>query len=195
MVPVYFGFKNNPFFKQSLRQDLLPESFNDELTTKRQVLWAIVTKVLVTVGTTAFDALVRYFDSPVPGFNFTFQIADGEYVPRYGECHRFILGLGDKFSEFDLVVSHAGAGSVYSLLPMRDCSVLVVPNLGREDPHQLELASYLGDNELVAVMTMEELTGSPVEESIRMAMEFRRAQYKKEEFFVLGEILSFFGID
>ena len=44
-------------------------------------------------------------------------------------------------------------------------------------------------------MTMEELTGRPVEESIRMAMEFRRAQYTKEEFFVLGEILSFFGID
>lgn len=98
-------------------------------------------KVLVTVGTTKFDSLIKYLDE-VAGYNFTFQIGNGEYTPKNYHFFRFSENISEYYKKADVIISHAGAGTLYSLLRMHK-KVLMVPNLERRDKHQVEIAEYL----------------------------------------------------
>ena len=128
--------------------------------------------VFVTVGTTSFDALIRALDNHSvvdvlrdKGYSsLTLQIGRGTYAPRniippgasravlggapgtsgefVVECFDFRPSLDQAMRDADLVVSHAGAGSVFEALGLRR-PLLVVVNETLMGNHQVELAEEL----------------------------------------------------
>lgn len=115
-------------------------------------------RVFVTVGTTSFDALARAMDDPRivdalvrKGFTgLTMQIGRGAYRPRrIANARAFDVEIVDYLPSIDreiaraaLVISHAGAGSVFETLRARR-PLLVVVNETLMDNHQRELAEEL----------------------------------------------------
>jgi UDP-N-acetylglucosamine transferase subunit ALG13 len=99
-------------------------------------------KVLVTVGTGAFDELISACDNLayLKKFDVTLQIGKSTYIPRNFEYFTFIRNID--YSAYDLIISHAGTGSVFGILEL-GINLIVVPNLYRKDKHQNELARYL----------------------------------------------------
>jgi len=103
-------------------------------------------KLFVTVGTTEFDNLIKHVDLNLgdsKDFLITAQISDHAcYKPQYIQSFNFIDNIDNEIERADIVITHAGAGSVYSLLE-RGKKIIVVPNISRVDHHQLELARYV----------------------------------------------------
>ncbi|MCO5561734.1 hypothetical protein L7F22_015357 [Adiantum nelumboides] len=116
-------------------------------------------KVFVTVGTTLFDALVRAVDKPEckaalarQGYSsLVFQIGRGSYLPSKEDdvggllkvdFFTFSPDLKDHLSSADLVISHAGSGSIFETLRMGK-PLIVVVNEALMDNHQAELAEEL----------------------------------------------------
>lgn len=149
-------------------------------------------KVLITVGTTPFDKLIEYFDCSIKDFAFTFQISSGTYIPKNGNWSRSINNFESLVDEFDLIVTHAGAGSVYSFLE-RGKRMIIVPNTQRNDKHQLELANYIRSNRFACVLTIDELYSLTIEAVIEDALEFKGADYLKDDFFYSERIVKFFN--
>jgi len=106
--------------------------------------------VFVTVGTTAFDPLVEAVDRGGHAGHALLQIGDGEYVPANARWFRFEPGIRRHVEAADVVVCHAGAGSVFGLLES-GIVPLVVPNTVRRDKHQLEIARWLTRNRYAVV--------------------------------------------
>ncbi|MFD0848385.1 PssE/Cps14G family polysaccharide biosynthesis glycosyltransferase [Sphingosinicella xenopeptidilytica] len=145
-------------------------------------------KIFVTVGTTRFDSLVQY-------------IAENEYF-RTHEC---VLQVGsggphpDSFQVFDytnqidrfyawadVIITHAGAGSIYRLLDMRK-SLVIVPNTDRLDPHQSDIARFMHENgHALAVDSLPELTAF-----VEKAATMRFHPFEREAFFAVEDILNF----
>ena len=108
--------------------------------------------IFVTVGTTSFDDLVETIDSDEFGRaakcagygRILVQIGRGTYEPKRVEFYRFKPSLDDDFAKADLVISHAGAGSIMESLRLRR-RLLVVVNESLMDNHQWELAGALRD--------------------------------------------------
>mmetsp|Transcript_17177 Transcript_17177/g.54939 ORF Transcript_17177/g.54939 Transcript_17177/m.54939 type:complete len:186 (+) Transcript_17177:1732-2289(+) len=122
--------------------------------------------VFVTVGTTKFDALIMALDCDafveilsVMGYtSLLLQIGTGEYEPhnvfgREGEATKHRTGvtleyfrlrpsLAQLVESASLVISHAGAGSIFESLKARR-ALLVVVNDRLMDNHQSELAEHL----------------------------------------------------
>ena len=119
--------------------------------------------VFVTVGTTSFDALVEAMDSEEliqtlieRGYDsLTIQRGRGTYVPKHitstsserssaikVQVVEFLPSLDAILKEASLVISHAGAGSVFESLSLGK-PTLVVVNESLMDNHQVELAETL----------------------------------------------------
>ncbi|MEZ8018169.1 PssE/Cps14G family polysaccharide biosynthesis glycosyltransferase [Vibrio splendidus] len=105
--------------------------------------------ILVTVGTTAFDELIAVIDEKFEGDKSVDIVAQTSsssiYTPKNFESFRFSDDFQSYVDSADLIVTHAGAGSVYSMLENRK-KLVVVPNLTRADNHQIELAQYVQEN-------------------------------------------------
>ncbi|UCZ56524.1 hypothetical protein LGV61_12460 [Desulfurispirillum indicum] len=102
--------------------------------------------ILLTVGTTPFDSLVRYIDTNAPkNLNIQMQISNGDYKPSHFNFFSFNQNIHVLYEQASVVICHAGAGTVYKLLEMNK-KIIVVPNLERADPHQRELAEFVGKN-------------------------------------------------
>ncbi len=106
--------------------------------------------ILVTVGTTAFDELIKVIDESFKhdqSIDIIAQISSSSsYTPKNIESFEFSNDFQYFVESADLIVTHAGAGSVYSMLE-KGKKLIVVPNLTRADDHQLELAKYVQDND------------------------------------------------
>ena len=122
--------------------------------------------VLVTVGTTKFDALVKAVDSTdvanalvARGYTrLIIQKGAGKHqvqtlVPFGGQDNQLSNGLQVQVFEFapslaeymqaaDLIISHAGSGSIFEALRLRK-PLIAVPNAILMDNHQAELADHL----------------------------------------------------
>lgn len=122
--------------------------------------------VLVTVGTTKFDALVKAVDSTAVadalvarGYTrLVIQKGAGKHqvqtlVPIGSQHHQLSNGLQVQVFEFapslaeymqaaDLIISHAGSGSIFEALRLRK-PLVAVPNAILMDNHQAELANHL----------------------------------------------------
>jgi len=115
-------------------------------------------KLFVTVGTTRFDELIREVckESVLRAFvdygysDITIQIGTGEFEPP--STHN-VSGLNLNFfrkkasiredmEQADLIVSHAGAGSLFESLRMKK-KVITVANESLMGNHQTELANAL----------------------------------------------------
>ncbi|CAI5724812.1 hypothetical protein KXD40_003449 [Peronospora effusa] len=114
--------------------------------------------VFVTVGTTKFDALVAALDTDAclcalvaRGFtSLRMQIGHGEKRPRTSfpglelSFYRHDPHYKDDVARADLIISHAGAGSIMDGLALKKKLVVVV-NTELMDNHQMELAEAMAD--------------------------------------------------
>ncbi|KAK3281812.1 hypothetical protein CYMTET_10420 [Cymbomonas tetramitiformis] len=120
--------------------------------------------VFVTVGTTSFDDLISVVDSPCciealreKGFDkIVIQLGRGTYVPKLlgkdqkernanginSEYFAFSSSLAENIKSADLVISHAGSGSIFETLGAGR-PLIVVVNDKLMDNHQQELADEL----------------------------------------------------
>ncbi|KAK9821284.1 hypothetical protein WJX74_009742 [Apatococcus lobatus] len=122
-------------------------------------------EVFVTVGTTRFEALIKAADSHAVaealsrhGYRrLIMQIGTGTYKPQRlvpsGTCAQHPSGLEITFFDFlptlkqqmaaaDLVISHAGSGSIFEALVMRK-PLIAVPNPILMHNHQAQLVEHL----------------------------------------------------
>lgn len=140
-----------------------------------------MTRLLITVGTTRFDSLVetiftesfleaaqkisvdkivlQHGHSPLPrSVEVTFSI----------EAHTFLSHLQDEIEMADIVIGHAGSGTVLDVLrgsPFQSSNkqqqrrpiLIVVPNEDLMDNHQLELANQLEFLQCAIVSNIKQL--------------------------------------
>lgn len=139
------------------------------------------TSVLVTVGSTRFDELVAAVDNLAfaaavrdAGYDrLVIQAGEGDYMPHrmfpsnckscllenglLVEWFTYVPSLEPYFSSAGLVISHAGAGSIFETL-RRGIPLITVPNRLLMDNHQKELAERLAADRLLVVASPERLT-------------------------------------
>jgi len=119
--------------------------------------------IFVTVGTTSFDKLIQKLNNPTfqrdlfnLGFTrIVFQIGNGKCIPsRSSEIERDIKvdyfrlkdSIRDEINNADLVISHAGAGSILETLEAGK-PLIVVVNEDLMGNHQIELAKKLSEDQ------------------------------------------------
>ncbi|KAF8630228.1 hypothetical protein AX15_003051 [Amanita polypyramis BW_CC] len=122
--------------------------------------------VLVTVGSTAFDALIQTVTSDVfldvlrnKGFSRLIvqrgsSTVSGEGIGSNGNFHssrlhgidielwKYKPSLRAEMEKADIIISHAGSGTILEALRLRK-ALIVVPNSTLLDDHQQELAQAL----------------------------------------------------
>ena len=147
--------------------------------------------ILVTVGTTAFDMLIATIDKSFEGdksVNIIAQISSSSnYHSKNFQSFKFSDDFQSYIDSADLIVTHAGAGSVYSMLEISK-KLVVVPNLTRADNHQLELAKYVQDNNFA--MSCFDL--AEIKNCINQARNIEFEPYRCEKFFghsIIRELL------
>jgi len=109
-------------------------------------------KIFVTVGSSHYNSLVRAIDATdfPQDFDVTIQIAGGTYVPQNHPYIRFTDSIEQYIDDADIVIAHAGAGTVFYLLEQKK-KVIVVPNQERIDNHQMDIAEYVDKNNFANV--------------------------------------------
>jgi len=145
-------------------------------------------RILVTVGTTKFDGLMRYVDEHFrdSSYQFTLQTANGDYTPVHFPYFNFSDEIETYYRNCDLVISHAGAGSIYRLLELQK-KIIVVPNLERYDKHQLDITRFMSEkNYVLTVSNFDELA-----DTITRSETHQFDRFRKQDFFVADEILNF----
>ncbi|KAF7389150.1 UDP-N-acetylglucosamine transferase subunit ALG13 [Vespula maculifrons] len=129
-------------------------------------------KVFVTVGTTSFDDLISTILNhevlealALRGYNYlSLQIGksslEPDCTPRYGINHieyfHLSSSIEDHIQAADLVISHAGAGSILEALEAHK-HLIVVTNQLLMDNHQLELAQQLYEDKHLYYCTCDTL--------------------------------------
>ena len=66
-----------------------------------------------------------------------FQIADGEYIPKNHDYHRYTKNFGELIDRADFVIAHSGVGGLFESL-QRGKKVICAPNMEQSDKHQIE---------------------------------------------------------
>lgn len=136
-------------------------------------------KVLVTVGTTPFDSLIRFCDENLSSdLDLTLQLSDkGVYLPKRFKFFRFADNIAEYYGNSDVVITHAGAGTVFNLLELGK-HIIVVPNLDRDDGHQKDLAKVIEKKRWGLVCWKLDMLPALIEE----AMACELAPYDRQEF-------------
>lgn len=145
-------------------------------------------RVLVTVGTTSFDSLIRVLDQQSDKIEYVFQTATGKYCAKFHKSEKFINDIDSLYGKYDLIITHAGAGTVYKLLD-DVIPFIVVPNTERSDKHQLELAQFVNIHSFAKVATVDDFVNKDHLEIIKDAIAFEREKYTKQEFFIKNNLI------
>ena len=130
-------------------------------------------QVLVTVGSTKFDALMQAVDTTEffalmkergiqeiivqkGRSSYDFQIREGAFGVKLTifDYKPFLKVL---IREVALVISHAGAGTILEAMASRT-PMVVVPNMLLMSNHQLQLAQALSEHKSLAFCTVDKLT-------------------------------------
>lgn len=147
--------------------------------------------ILVTVGSSPFESLIRAVDSAAQSlneYNFTFQISDGAYKPRHGRYFPFTKEFTNYIDEADIIITHAGAGTVFELLEKQK-KCIIVPNYERIDKHQSDLTTYVEKKQLA--LTCHKL--DEISAYISKVNTFTAKKYIKEDFFFTEELIYLFN--
>jgi beta-1,4-N-acetylglucosaminyltransferase len=142
-------------------------------------------KIFVTVGTTSFDSLIKFIDEKFHKnkYEIIFQISEGKYIPKNFEYFTFSENIDFYYENCDVVITHAGAGSIYRLLELKK-KIIIIPNIERVDKHQIEIAEYMKENKYALMCSnIKELNLS-----IDNIMNVELKSFQKEEFFVHSQI-------
>lgn len=143
----------------------------------------------ITVGTTKFDALMKAIDEYACQDkldDFTFQIANGNYIPKNGKVITFVPDIAHYYDWADIVITHAGAGSIYRLLELRK-KIIIVPNLERVDKHQNDIATFMDEHQYALVLW----DFSQLSSVMKKILTFSPVIYDKDPFFKFDEIIQF----
>lgn len=102
--------------------------------------------IFVTVGSIAFDDLVRRIDGQVEAgrikHKVVIQIGNGSYEPRFCEFFRTAPGLDSYHAAADLVIGHGGTGTTLEIIE-KGLRLISVSNPGMIDNHQDEFLEAL----------------------------------------------------
>ncbi|PMJ38246.1 hypothetical protein BCU24_21110 [Vibrio cyclitrophicus] len=99
--------------------------------------------IFVTVGTTPFNSLVKFVDGiSNQKYDIKMQISNGTYKPENHSFFSFDKDIDKYYHDADVILTHAGAGSIYKLLEMNK-KIIVFPNTDRQDLHQFDIARYV----------------------------------------------------
>ncbi|TMX44393.1 hypothetical protein DA096_15460 [Vibrio rotiferianus] len=142
-------------------------------------------KILVTVGTTRFDALVN----AAKALNSEEVFIQHANPILENEIHNgvvFANNIQDYYQQADLIICHAGAGTIYHLLELGK-KLIVVPNFERIDKHQSDLAKYVEKQGYGLVAWDITQLSALVEQS----KNFVPREYQPVKFNKFDEILSF----
>ncbi|MGO9136834.1 MAG: PssE/Cps14G family polysaccharide biosynthesis glycosyltransferase [Syntrophales bacterium] len=146
--------------------------------------------IFVTVGTTAFDSLIKSVDeiSNQIKEEIICQIADGKYIPEHCEYFRFKPSLEKEFKNADLVICHGGAGTIFNLIKLNK-KVISVPNLERKDKHQTDLIDALSEgNYIISCYELSKLK-TKILDSKKISLKI----YENPECRIAEEIVKFIG--
>lgn len=147
--------------------------------------------ILVTVGTTRYDKLIAQVaslasSSEMSEHVFFCQRADGLSFPEtdnYKEMD-YIPYIEKRYPEFDLVITHAGAGSIFSLID-NGKKIIIVPNLDRIDKHQADIAQYMGEHDYSIICWDVNKLGSLIKKAINFQIKpFKMVRFFKDDEFV-----------
>jgi beta-1,4-N-acetylglucosaminyltransferase len=106
---------------------------------------------LVCVGTSSFDRLIIEIDKiNRDDIEFFIQYGNSTYKPKHHKCTDWVRDFDLLINDFDIIITHAGAGSVYSMLENK-LRIIVVPNLDRVDKHQTEITHFVQQNDFADV--------------------------------------------
>lgn len=144
--------------------------------------------VLVTVGTTPFNSLVKLLDKvDLPSsFELLGQIGYGSYKPKTFDYFEFEDNFQPRLDWADIVVTHAGAGTVFRLLEQKK-KCIVVGNLERVDVHQTEIVRFLIKNNYA--LATEDISAVPA--LLKEVDSFIPEIYVKTKFFVAKELSDY----
>jgi len=108
--------------------------------------------IFVTVGHTHYNSLFKAVNEQLSPktYHVVNQISDGDYIPDKHKYFKFTQDIAAQISQADLVITHAGAGSVFHLLEIGK-PIVVVPNFERVDEHQKDLADFVEKNNYATV--------------------------------------------
>ena len=145
-------------------------------------------KIFVTIGTTKFDSLIEVVDNNLNNkdYEVVFQIADGKYKPKNFEYFEYTQDIQKYFKNSDIVITHAGAGSIYELLELKK-KIIIVPNLDRIDKHQTDISDYMDKNGYAKALKSFDTLKDTVEYVNNL--EFK--VFTKKIFFKVDEILEY----
>lgn len=144
-------------------------------------------KVLITVGTTSFDSLIKYLDETLDkNIDAIFQIAEGKYIPKNFKYFRFSENIDSIYNDNEIIITHAGAGSIYNLLE-KNKILLLIPNLDRIDKHQTDIATFMHKNNY-AIMINER---KEINTYIKKSKDLKLRSFKKTDFYKTNEIINF----
>jgi len=144
-------------------------------------------KIFVTVGHTHYDALFKAVDEQLSPEKYQVinQISDGTYFPENHKYFKYTPQLQDEINNADLVITHAGAGSVFYLLEIAK-PLLIVPNFDRIDNHQKDIADFVTQNNYASVCyDLEQL-----EKHVLASVNHSFTQYEKNNFCGYDKILD-----
>jgi beta-1,4-N-acetylglucosaminyltransferase len=143
--------------------------------------------IFVTVGHTHYNALFKAVDSQLSSDKYQIinQIFDGTYQPKNHKYYKFTADIASEIAKADLVITHAGAGTVFRLLELGK-PIVVVPNFERIDEHQKDLADYVENNNFACVCRNLDM----LEECIKQAYKGGYSTYEKNLFDGYTRILS-----
>ena len=140
-------------------------------------------RVFVTVGTTSFDALIGACTTPefnkqlaTLGFDeLRLQVGRGKEPSKTDRTtwFRFAPTITEEMRAADVVISHAGAGSILEALELGKRLVVCV-NDALMDNHQAELATALEARGHVVVSTVDD-----VAEALQRVVATRPAPYER----------------
>jgi len=135
-------------------------------------------KIFVTVGTTAFPELLNAINKQNIDkiYEMVVQSTQGD-LSTFNNAFSFIDDIESWYNWADVIITHAGAGSVYNLLEKQK-KLIVVPNTYRQDKHQLELANFVKRNKLALVCYDLTSLMAMLEEVLLMKFN----QYSKDDF-------------
>ncbi len=144
-------------------------------------------KIFVTVGTTPFDNLINSINQiNSKKYQFIIQTGNSDITVTNHQHFKWTEDIEKYFNWADLIICHAGAGTIYNLLEMNK-PIIVVPNLDRTDHHQKEIANYVKKNNLGLTCFDLDL----LFEQIDLVENVTFSKYRKEPFFSRQLIINF----
>lgn len=142
--------------------------------------------ILVTVGTTPFNGLVKTIDNLKINEIIIIQKATGTYVPKNCPYFEFSDQIHQYFAKSEIIISHGGAGTLYELLKLGK-RIIGVANLERKDTHQTDLLQKLAKlNYIVWCQNYQD-----IQKSIDIVRNISLTKYESPECNIINKIEKF----